>query len=174
MRLVAELATQLLAKAIIGEPQHRPLAKGLQRHIPAAGDYYWLLVWRRDRGPSERARRTVRDAFGIPASFVGEGIERDGRRWYSVRWPVVATAPDPTLLLAGGPVHPFNHPFVRIDGEPAPPSVRQSAPQHPAIDAEDAWVQFQRVLRAPAERDGAHARLADVQYVLALVDEVAS
>ena len=162
-----------LAKAVAGETAHRPLAKGLQLQVTAAGDCYRLLAWRRDTVPSEREIHTVRAAFGIPASYAGDWIERDGRRWYSVRWPVAATEPEPVIaIVPHDSAQPFNRPFVRIDGLPPPPS-RRARPPHCDVDVQDAWVQLQRALLAKAERDGDTQRINHFRRVLLPFDEVA-
>ncbi len=163
-----------LAKAVAGETAHRPLAKGLQLQVTAAGDCYRLLAWRRDTVPSEREIHTVRAAFGIPASYTGDWIERDGRRWYSVRWPVVATEPKSTSAAVVDPAaQPFNRPFVRIDGQPTPPP-RRARPPRCDVDVQDAWVQLQRALLAKAERDNDQARVTHFRRVLAPFDQEAA
>ncbi len=174
MSYLADLATQLLAKAVAGETAHRPLAKGLQLQVTAAGDSYRLLAWRRDTVPSEREIHTVRAAFGIPASYTGDWIERDGRRWYSVRWPVVATEPESTSDAVVDPAaQPLNRPFVRIDGPIASPPPRREPPPRCDVDVQDGWVQLQRALLAKAERDNDQERINHFRRVLLPFDEVA-
>jgi hypothetical protein len=68
-------------------------------------------------------------------------------------------------------VHPFNRPFVRIDGPIASPPPRRERPQRCDVDVQDAWVQLQRALLANAERDGDQARVTHFRRVLAPFDQ---
>ena len=84
----------------------------------------------------------------------------------SVEMPEQPPLPTPTQA------HTLNRPFVRIDGPSSPPPAGQVAAQQPGLDAEDAWVQLQRVLLAKAERDGDQVRINHFRRVLAPFDEV--